>query len=72
MVADAYEAMTNDRAYRAALSAEEARSELVDGVGSQFDGDVVKTFLHTLRHEPVTPPSRGDDDRAGQVPSVGA
>jgi diguanylate cyclase (GGDEF)-like protein len=71
-VADAYEAMTNDRAYRAALSAEEARSELVDGAGSQFDADVVKTFLHTVRHEPVAPPSRGDDDRARQVPRVGA
>src|SRR4051794_4780167 len=47
-VADSYEAMTNERAYRPALSDEEAHHELRAGAGSQFDGDVVEAFLHAL------------------------
>jgi diguanylate cyclase (GGDEF)-like protein len=47
-VADAYEAMTNERAYRPALSDEEAHEELRGGVGTQFDGDVVEAFLLAL------------------------
>jgi diguanylate cyclase (GGDEF)-like protein len=47
-VADAYEAMTNDRAYRPALSDEEAQRELRVGTGLQFDGDVVDAFLRAL------------------------
>jgi diguanylate cyclase (GGDEF)-like protein len=72
-VADAYEAMTNDRAYRAALSPEEARSELLEGSGAQFDGQVVKVFLRALGHRPVDLPSRGGHHNRGrQVPRVGA
>jgi diguanylate cyclase (GGDEF)-like protein len=44
-VADAYEAMINDRAYRPALSEAEAQRELRGGAGTQFDGDVVEAFL---------------------------
>ena len=47
-VADAYEAMTADRAYRAALGAEAARAELEAGAGSQFDAAVVRAFLAAL------------------------
>lgn len=47
-VADAYEAMTNERAYRPALSDQEAHGELRGGSGSQFDGDVVEAFLQAL------------------------
>jgi diguanylate cyclase (GGDEF)-like protein len=47
-VADAYEAMTNERAYRPALSDEEAHGELRGGSGSQFDGEVVEAFLQAL------------------------
>jgi diguanylate cyclase (GGDEF)-like protein len=47
-VADAYEAMTNERAYRPALADHEAHDELRDGSGSQFDGDVVDAFLRAL------------------------
>jgi diguanylate cyclase (GGDEF)-like protein len=50
-VADAYEAMTNDRAYRPALTAEEARAELRDGVGTQFDEPVVEAFLRVLERQ---------------------
>ena len=45
-VADAYDAMTSPRPYRKPISAADARQELVDGAGSQFDPDVVRAFLN--------------------------
>jgi diguanylate cyclase (GGDEF)-like protein len=47
-VADAYEAMTTDRAYRPALGHEAARAELRRGAGTQFDEAVVAAFLQVL------------------------
>jgi HD-GYP domain-containing protein (c-di-GMP phosphodiesterase class II) len=47
-VADAYEAMTADRAYRAALGHDAAQQELRDGSGTQFDPEVVEAFLAVL------------------------
>jgi diguanylate cyclase (GGDEF)-like protein len=47
-VADAYEAMTADRAYRAAMGADAARAELEAGAGTQFDPSVVRAFLAVL------------------------
>jgi HD-GYP domain-containing protein (c-di-GMP phosphodiesterase class II) len=47
-VADAYEAMTAHRVYRAALTAEQARTELVRCAGTQFDTRVVEAFLRVL------------------------
>ena len=47
-VADAYEAMTADRAYRAALGHDVAQEELRAGAGSQFDPEVVEAFLAVL------------------------
>ena len=44
-VADAYEAMTADRCYRAALGEAAARAELEGGSGTQFDAAVVAAFL---------------------------
>ena len=44
-VADAYDAMTSDRPYRAALSPEIALGELRTGAGRQFDPDLVATFI---------------------------
>jgi diguanylate cyclase (GGDEF)-like protein/putative nucleotidyltransferase with HDIG domain len=44
-VADAYEAMTSERAFRSALGEEVAISELRAGAGSQFDAAVVDVFL---------------------------
>jgi putative nucleotidyltransferase with HDIG domain len=47
-VADAYDAMTSDRVYRARLSEEDAMIELVRCAGSQFDPDVVAALAAEL------------------------
>lgn len=47
-VVDAYDAMTNDRAYRKALSESAARSELKRCAGTQFDPNIVREFLLML------------------------
>jgi diguanylate cyclase (GGDEF)-like protein/PAS domain S-box-containing protein len=44
-VADAFDAMTHERAYRKALSAEEALGEIERGAGTRFDPAVVEAFL---------------------------
>jgi putative nucleotidyltransferase with HDIG domain len=45
-IADAYEAMTNDRPYRPAFSETEALSRLRGAAGSQFDPALVEAFVH--------------------------
>jgi hypothetical protein len=47
-VADAYDAMTSHRPYRAALPGVEARRRLRESSGSQFDPDVVAAFETVL------------------------
>jgi diguanylate cyclase (GGDEF)-like protein/putative nucleotidyltransferase with HDIG domain len=47
-VADAYEAMTSDRAYKPAMTPEEAKEELSRCAGSQFDPVLVEAFLAAL------------------------
>lgn len=47
-VADAYEAMTSDRAYRKKMTEKEAREELIRGRGRQFDPVFVDTFIQLL------------------------
>jgi len=47
-VCDAYEAMTSDRAYRAAIGHEEACRELRETAGTQFDPQVVDVFLDEI------------------------
>jgi diguanylate cyclase (GGDEF)-like protein len=50
-VADAYEAMTSDRAYRDSIGHAAARAELRRCAGSQFDAAVVEAFLGCLERE---------------------
>lgn len=47
-VVDAYDAMTNDRFYRKALTPEEAKAELLNNAGTQFDPMIVKIFLEEV------------------------
>ncbi len=47
-VADSFDAMTADRPYKKALAREEAVRQIKDKAGTQFDQDVVETFLKIL------------------------
>jgi HD-GYP domain-containing protein (c-di-GMP phosphodiesterase class II) len=53
---DACEAMTADRAYRAALTAERARAELPAGAGTQFDPTLTEELIGMLDAEPRIDP----------------
>lgn len=44
-VVDAYDAMTSDRPYRAAITCKQALAEIRRCTGSQFDPDVVEVFM---------------------------
>ena len=44
-VSDAFDAMMSDRLYRSKLNLEEARQQLINGAGSQFDEQVVTNFI---------------------------
>ena len=44
-VSDAYDAMTSERPYQTAMSAEAACAEIEHGKGTQFDPEVVDAFL---------------------------
>ena len=58
-VADAYSAMITDRPYRAGLSLEVARSELIKGSGTQFDPEVVRVFMNCLAGGPTAASASG-------------
>lgn len=48
-VADSYQAMTEDRPYRRALSVDEAIAQLHAGSGTQFDPGIVQAFVRVLQ-----------------------
>ena len=50
-VADAYDAMTSQRAYRNAFSKKEAMEELEKNSGTQFNPKVTEAFLQILKQE---------------------
>jgi len=47
-VADAFDAMLSDRAYRSRLTVEEAKQQLLNGAGTQFDSHIVSVFLEII------------------------
>ncbi|MBI4684999.1 MAG: HD domain-containing protein [Nitrospirae bacterium] len=49
-VADSFDAMTADRPYRQSLGMEYAKSELKRCSGTQFDPEIVDTFLRMIDH----------------------
>lgn len=50
-VADAYDAMTNDRVYRRAMSSADAIGELQENAGTQFEPHIVSIFIGLLQTE---------------------
>jgi putative nucleotidyltransferase with HDIG domain len=50
-VADSFDAMTMDRPYRCGMSMAEAVEELIRCSGTQFDPNVVKIFVESLKDE---------------------
>jgi diguanylate cyclase (GGDEF)-like protein len=52
-VADAFEAMTSERAHRPALTREQATAELRRNAGTQFDPGVVEVFIRALATQHV-------------------
>lgn len=70
-VADAFDAMTSDRPYRKALPDEIALDEIRKGALSQFDPQVVASFLHVFEDmAKVTPISRATDHSASTASSL--
>jgi HD-GYP domain-containing protein (c-di-GMP phosphodiesterase class II) len=53
-VVDAYDAMTTNRPYRAALPAEHAADEIGRMAGSQFDPEVARAFVDLIPNLPST------------------
>ncbi len=47
-VADAFDAMTSDRLYRTRLGIRDAKNQLIEGAGTQFDAEIVKRFIMLL------------------------
>ncbi len=50
-ICDAFDAMTNDRPYRKALSQVDAIEELKRNAGSQFDPDIARLFIQILEKD---------------------
>jgi response regulator RpfG family c-di-GMP phosphodiesterase len=59
-IADAYDAMTSDRAYRRALPHEVAIGEIERCAGSQFDPELAILFMRRLEEEREEAARRGD------------
>lgn len=60
-VADTYDAMTSDRAYRKALPHDTAVQEIRDCSGSQFDPEVARSFEMAIEQYREDPPSSETD-----------
>ena len=62
-ICDAYDAMTSDRPYRAAMTSGDAMAELRRGAGAQWDPVLVDLFLTRLMRES---PARADSQNRGE------
>lgn len=47
-ISDAFDAMMSDRHYRLKLKFEEAKSQLLQGAGTQFDEELIRIFIREL------------------------
>ena len=65
LAAEAFDVMTSDRAYRRAMSLNDATQELLRGAGARFDPDVVMVLVQLVRAGEVKP-------TGGSAPAVQA
>ena len=63
-VADAFDAITSDRPYRAARSIEQAMAELLAASGSQFSPEVVKAMVRLQEQGLLVHDDTSDDEAA--------
>ena len=49
-LADVYDALTMERPYKKAFSADEALGIIEEGIGSHFDPELGKLFVETMRN----------------------
>lgn len=49
-IADAFDAMVTNRVYRVKLELLEAKKQLMEGAGTQFDNEIVEVFLRLLEN----------------------
>lgn len=52
-VADAFDAMTSNRAYRAVMSIDDALKELIANKGTQFDAEIVDAFIEYFETQDI-------------------
>ena len=53
LACDAYHAMTEERSYQPALTAEQARERLRDLAGAHFDPEVIRVYMEVLDAQPA-------------------
>ena len=51
-IADAYDTITSDRIYKKARTADDAFAELERCAANQFDPEIVRVFIETMRRAP--------------------
>jgi HD-GYP domain-containing protein (c-di-GMP phosphodiesterase class II) len=59
-VADSYAAMTDHRPYRNAMTEDQAREQIIEGAGIEFDPDVVTVLLSLRDVEELTSYARDE------------
>lgn len=71
-VADAFDAMTSTRAYRPALSRDQAVAELISKAGLQFDPELVRLFIDArVGLEVATSPVESAPEQVAQTQPLG-
>ncbi|GAA0745065.1 HD-GYP domain-containing protein [Clostridium oceanicum] len=71
-VCDVYDAVSNDRCYRAKFKPNEAYELILSGSGSMFDKDMVQKFRHTFAIYPLGCHIRLSNNKEGYVVSQNA